>query len=203
MGVLTLATIKLPNRVSNRPSSAIAFEQRLAIAERLSSAAVCCQYIVGPIEISPSGWTELNPVAPPAGRPEDVGAIRRTLGDCMKFLIYMELSVRSYACVVVAAVALSACAPKPENVAAVPQSTAEFSGMSCKSLATKRVQVQQTVDATSAKQSKAAGNDAIGVLLLGVPLASMSGADAETELAVAKGRLNAIDEVRARKGCGN
>jgi hypothetical protein len=99
------------------------------------------------------------------------------------------------------AVLLAACAPAPENVAAVPQSTAEFSGLSCRALASKRVEVSQVVEATSVKQKNASESDALGVFLLGLPLASMSGGDSETALAVAKGRLNAIDTVRASKGC--
>lgn len=38
------------------------------------------------------------------------------------------------------------------------------------------------------QQSQAANRDALGVFLIGVPVASMSGGDHETEIAVLKGR---------------
>jgi len=40
----------------------------------------------------------------------------------------------------------------------------------------------------SQKQSQAASSDAVGVFLIGVPVASLSGADNEAEIAILKGR---------------
>jgi hypothetical protein len=40
----------------------------------------------------------------------------------------------------------------------------------------------------SQKQSQAATSDAVGVFLIGVPIASLSGADNEAEIAILKGR---------------
>ena len=73
--------------------------------------------------------------------------------------------------------------------------------VSRKSLAEKELQQTQLLNALSADQKKAASGDAWGVFLLGLPLSSMSGADKETEIAIAKGRLDAIDRQQTAKGC--
>jgi hypothetical protein len=98
-------------------------------------------------------------------------------------------------------VLLSACAPQPEKVAAVHQSEAEFAGQNCAQLASSRVVLEQNVTNISAAQKNAADGDALGVFILGVPTSSMSGGDKTTDLAVAKGRLQALDRVRAAKQC--
>jgi hypothetical protein len=96
---------------------------------------------------------------------------------------------------------LSACAQQPDKVAAVHQSEAEFAGKSCAQLAADRVTLEQNVANISAVQRSAADGDALGVFLLGVPTSSMSGGDKATDLAVAKGRLQALDRARAAKNC--
>ena len=45
----------------------------------------------------------------------------------------------------------------------------------------------------SARQNQTANNDAIGVILLGLPTSSMNGKDVEAELSIAKGQLLAIE----------
>ena len=53
----------------------------------------------------------------------------------------------------------------------------------------------------SAAQQSAATQDTVGVLLLGVPIASMSGGDKEAQLASEKGKLQAIDRQTVSKSC--
>ena len=43
----------------------------------------------------------------------------------------------------------------------------------------------------SNQQSKAASGDALGVFLIGVPVASLAGGDHEAEIAILKGRCGA------------
>lgn len=97
--------------------------------------------------------------------------------------------------------ALAACAQSPEKIAAVPMDDSTYSRLSCKDLAKQELQQTQLLNALSADQKKAANGDAWGVFLLGLPISSMSGSDKETEIAVAKGRLDAIDRQQAAKGC--
>ena len=104
-------------------------------------------------------------------------------------------------CILCAFVALSACAKRPEDIAAVQMDTATYSRMSCRDLATQETQIENELAALSAAQNSAANSDAWGVFLLGVPWSSMSGNDKEALISVAKGRLDAIDLVQAQKGC--
>lgn len=96
---------------------------------------------------------------------------------------------------------VSACAKQPENIAAVPMDTASYERMSCRSLAAEEAKITAELNALSAAQKSAANSDALGVFLLGIPWSSMSGNDKEALIAVAKGRVDAINAVQASKGC--
>jgi hypothetical protein len=103
---------------------------------------------------------------------------------------------------------VSACAKQPENIAAVPMDTASYERMSCRSLAAEEAKITAELNALSAAQKSAANSDALGVFLLGIPWSSMSGNDSsmsgndkEALIAVAKGRVDAINTVQASKGC--
>lgn len=71
---------------------------------------------------------------------------------------------------------LAGCAKRPESIVAVPNSGP------CTNEDRRRL-----VD-LEAKQRQAANSDAVGVFLIGVPVASLSGADNEAEIAILKGR---------------
>lgn len=74
---------------------------------------------------------------------------------------------------------LSACATPPEKIAGVPNSGP------CTKADRERLAI------ISNQQSKAATGDALGVFLVGVPVASLAGADHEAEIAILKGRCGA------------
>ncbi len=99
------------------------------------------------------------------------------------------------------AVTLSACAKAPDQIAAVQIEDSTYASASCKSLVKNEIRQTQLLHALSADQKKAKNGDAWGVFLLGLPISSMSGADKETEIAVTKGRLDAIRRQQASKGC--
>ena len=100
-----------------------------------------------------------------------------------------------------ALVTLVACAKRPEEIAAVPMDTAAYTGLSCRQLAQEETRIRGELDALSAAQNSAATSDAMGVFLLGIPWSSMSGNDKEALIAVAKGKLSAIDMVQVSKNC--
>lgn len=91
---------------------------------------------------------------------------------------------------------LTACATPPEKIAAVQISSDEYAGKDCATLKADRDRSALTLKNTSAEQQRIATNDAVGVLLLGVPMGSIGG-DMETAVAVEKGRLAAIDKAIA------
>ncbi|MDQ2094289.1 hypothetical protein [Rhodalgimonas zhirmunskyi] len=96
---------------------------------------------------------------------------------------------------------LSGCAQQPDQIAAVHIDDTTYSRQSCRALAEHELKQKQLLTALSADQKKAANGDALGVFLLGLPISSMSGSDKETEIAVAKGRIDAIERQKSRKGC--
>lgn len=104
--------------------------------------------------------------------------------------------------VVAAALALvSACAKQPDQISAADVGPTAYSDYSCDKLDAEHLSISQKLDSLSADQKSAATGDAWGVFLLGLPLSSMSGNDRETAIAIAKGRLQAIDRARQAKGC--
>lgn len=103
--------------------------------------------------------------------------------------------------ILVALAGLAACAKQPENIAAVPMSANAFASYSCSDLAATRLTTSQTLENLSSSQRSAATGDALGVLIIGLPLSSLAGSDREAEIAVARGELQALDQQLARGGC--
>lgn len=98
-------------------------------------------------------------------------------------------------------VALVACAKAPEKIAAVEVGSDSYARYSCKQLQSEKLNISQDLANLSAKQKDAASGDALGVFLLGLPISSMSGNDQEATIAIAKGKVQAIDRQILSKGC--
>ncbi|MBF9058173.1 hypothetical protein HKCCSP123_03165 [Rhodobacterales bacterium HKCCSP123] len=103
--------------------------------------------------------------------------------------------------IVGAAIFAAGCAQDPENIAAADIGPNPYVNYSCSQLAQEETRVSQQLANLSADQRRAASGDAVGVFLLGLPISSMSGNDQETAIAVARGRLQAIDERQQARGC--
>lgn len=110
--------------------------------------------------------------------------------------------MKRFVVVLAAGLALSACAKDPENIAAVNVGQNEYRGYTCAQLNETQLKYNQALANLSAEQKNAQAGDVFGVFLLGLPLASMSGADKETQIAVTKGHLQSIELEKARKNCG-
>ena len=78
---------------------------------------------------------------------------------------------------------------------------AAYSNLNCKQLAAEMVTEQDNLAAISNAQNQAATADAVGVFLLGVPAGSVTGGDKEGQVAVAKGKVQAIESAIKSKGC--
>jgi len=98
-------------------------------------------------------------------------------------------------------IVLSACAKQPEQRAAADIGEAGCESWSCRQLTSESTSVSANLENLSAKQRSAASGDSVGVFLLGLPLSSMSGNDQETNIAVAKGQLQAVEQVMVDKNC--
>ncbi|WP_299872871.1 hypothetical protein [uncultured Sulfitobacter sp.] len=95
----------------------------------------------------------------------------------------------------------TACAKQPENIPAADIGPNPYLRFSCKNLAQEKLNLSQSLENLSAAQKSAASGDTVGVLLLGLPVSSMSGNDKETAIAVTKGRIQAAEVVQQQKGC--
>lgn len=102
---------------------------------------------------------------------------------------------------IVLVVSIAACAKSPDKIAAVDVGGDAYSRHSCAQLASDKLKIEQDLANLSAKQKSAASGDAVGVLLLGLPLSSMSGNDQEALIAVAKGKIQAIEKQQLTKRC--
>lgn len=100
-----------------------------------------------------------------------------------------------------AALVISACAKQPDKIAAVEVGADSYSRYSCLQLQSEKTKISQELENLSARQKSAASGDAWGVFLLGLPLSSMSGGDQEALIAVAKGKVQAIDRQIVAKNC--
>ncbi|MBV7408182.1 hypothetical protein KJP29_04220 [Maritimibacter sp. DP1N21-5] len=95
----------------------------------------------------------------------------------------------------------AACAKQPDQIAAIDIGPNAYRGFSCSQLAQADAKYDIALENLSAQQRDAATGDAFAVFLLGLPLASMSGQDRETQIAATKGHIQAIKLEQARKGC--
>ena len=91
-----------------------------------------------------------------------------------------------------ASIALSACAPSPSSIQAVPMGNA-YVGVSCQQAALDRAAEQRNLEALTQAQNGAVAGDAIGVFLIGVPMSSLTGGNKAGDIGAAKGKILSLD----------
>jgi len=99
------------------------------------------------------------------------------------------------------ALAVTGCAKRPDAIVPVDIPMAAYTNSSCQTLAQDMIKEQQALAAVSKQQNDAATGDAFGVFLIGVPMSSTFGGDKEGQVAVSKGKINAIEAAMRSKGC--
>lgn len=102
--------------------------------------------------------------------------------------------------VIAAALALVACANRPESIPASFVSHEKFADIKCEELAGKLGEAKANLADFSRKQNDKANGDALGVFLLGIPFSKLSG-DHQADVAKAKGEVEAIETAKAKAGC--
>jgi hypothetical protein len=117
--------------------------------------------------------------------------LRALLGDIMKYQI-ITLAV---------ALTLTACAKRPDAIVPVEIPMAAYTNLNCEGLGRELSVERGTLSAVSKAQHDAATGDAMGVFLIGVPMSSTFGGDKEGQVAVSKGKVNAIEASMKSKGC--
>ncbi|RCS21355.1 hypothetical protein DUT91_24710 [Phyllobacterium salinisoli] len=109
--------------------------------------------------------------------------------------------MKSLVLAVSAALLLSSCAKRPDAIVPVDIPMAAYTNRGCQELAQELIKERNNLAALSKQQNQAATGDAVGVFLLGVPASSTFGGDKEGQVAVSKGKVNAIESAAKSKGC--
>jgi hypothetical protein len=107
-----------------------------------------------------------------------------------------------YALPTVAVMLVTGCAQTPESVQPAYMSETMFVGLDCQQLAAERARVSSALATASTAQNQARSNDIAGIILLGIPVSSMSGQNIAPEIARLKGMTEAIEQAGNRKKCG-
>ncbi|MBQ5949969.1 hypothetical protein [Massilia sp. ST3] len=95
---------------------------------------------------------------------------------------------------------LSACASRPESIAASYVSHEKYSGIDCVQLSTYLSDARAGLQKVSAMQDSKANMDAATVFLALVPASKLTG-DHAADVAKFKGEVEAIETAQIRKGC--
>ena len=103
--------------------------------------------------------------------------------------------------IICATLAIAGCAAAPAKVPAAMVSQSQYDGQSCESLAALQTQNEVNLAALTKRQNDTHNRDVVGVLLLGLPTASMSGEDVAKQLGQAKGEQIALADAKKRQGC--
>lgn len=94
-----------------------------------------------------------------------------------------------------------ACAKGPDAIKPANIPLAAYTGSSCSALSEDLTHEKDKLETLEDAQRSAQTGDALGVFLLGVPLASATGGDKEGELSVSKGKVQSIEFAMKSKGC--
>jgi hypothetical protein len=76
-----------------------------------------------------------------------------------------------------------------------------YQGWSCSQLGQEVVRVDAALTVASEQQKKARSNDVAGVILIGLPVSSLSGDNIAPQIASLKGQKQAIEQVMITKNC--
>ena len=98
---------------------------------------------------------------------------------------------------------LMGCAASPESIAPSYVSEVGYRSWACKDLAEETVRLSAALARTSQLQENARTGDTVGVILLGLPTASMSGQNVAPEVARLKGETEAVRKAMIGKHCAS
>lgn len=99
------------------------------------------------------------------------------------------------------AAVLSGCAKDPESIAPSYVSEVGYRSWSCQQLGEESARVGEALTRASAQQSNARTNDIVGVVLIGLPVSSLSGDNIAPEVARLKGEQETLRKVMITKNC--
>jgi len=104
--------------------------------------------------------------------------------------------------IIAASAALGACAAKPESIAPQYVSHMTYMNWTCQQMAEETNRINAALASASAQQNSARSNDVAGVILIGLPVSSMSGENVAPQIALYKGQIQALYQAANLKNCG-
>ncbi len=93
------------------------------------------------------------------------------------------------------------CAPSPDSIAPSYVSEIPYRSWTCDQLGEENARLNQALATASTQQSKARENDTVGIILIGLPVGSMSGQSIAPQIALYKGQLEAVHRASIRNSC--
>jgi hypothetical protein len=96
---------------------------------------------------------------------------------------------------------LCGCAKSAESIAPAYVSHVQYQGYTCQQLADERAHIGQALSTASQQQDNARTNDTVGVLLIGLPVSSLSGDNIAPQIAQLKGEDEAVRRASLAKNC--
>lgn len=102
---------------------------------------------------------------------------------------------------VVLAAFVAGCAKSPDSIAPAYVSAVTYKSWSCRDLADELSRLSSALATASTQQENARTNDTVGVLLIGLPVSSLSGDNIAPQIADLKGRIEAVHEASVERHC--
>jgi hypothetical protein len=109
--------------------------------------------------------------------------------------------IKPFVVAALAGLLAAGCAKDPKSIAPSYVSQVTYQDWTCQQLGQEVVRVDAALTEASAQQVKARGNDIAGVILIGLPVSSLSGDNIAPQIANLKGQKNAIEQVLIMKNC--
>ncbi len=100
------------------------------------------------------------------------------------------------------ALMLTGCAKKPEAIAPAYVSHMQYMSYNCPQLASEAARLDAALAQVSQAQRNARSGDVAGVILLGLPVSSMSGSNVSDQVASVKGQQVAVQQAMNLQNCG-
>lgn len=97
--------------------------------------------------------------------------------------------------------ALAGCATAPENITSSYVSPMLYRNWTCEQMAEEGHRLIAAYQTVAVKQNQAVMGDAFGVIMIGLPISSMTGNNVAPEVAKVKGEHEALMLAAREKGC--
>lgn len=96
---------------------------------------------------------------------------------------------------------VAACAKSPESIAPAYVSPLAYQALNCTQITEELARVNVALAQASQQQRDARTNDTVGVILLGLPVSTLSGGNVADQVARLKGEQQTLQQTATQKSC--